>query len=41
MNDPYMPLERRYNLTGQALAVIARACLHYVKRNSGYTIYLL
>lgn len=24
MNDPYMPLEKRYNLTGQALAVIAR-----------------
>jgi DNA repair photolyase len=24
MNDPYMPLERQYNLTGQALEVIAR-----------------
>jgi DNA repair photolyase len=23
MNDPYMPLEKRYNLTGRALAVIA------------------
>jgi DNA repair photolyase len=23
MNDPYMPIERQYNLTGQALAVIA------------------
>ena len=23
MNDPYMPVERKYNLTGQALAVIA------------------
>ncbi|HEX2908774.1 MAG TPA: radical SAM protein [Phototrophicaceae bacterium] len=23
MNDPYMPVERQYNLTGQALAVIA------------------
>jgi DNA repair photolyase len=24
MNDPYMPLEKRYNLTGRALALIAR-----------------
>ena len=24
MNDPYMPVEKQYNLTGQALALITR-----------------
>lgn len=26
MNDPYMPIEKQYNLTGRALAVIAENC---------------